>query len=143
MNKELTCADRVAGEWKDRRESILVCMRASVIRCSEVAVSFSKTHEVFEEFNWLGFDYVSIDTFTDQEQGFYRLQFSYGGPQDEIRFYDNGNIQYWFLDWFDGASVDITDTKEALFIYEWFTGCYFTDCQHVGESDEIHGPFYN
>jgi len=138
MNKELTCADRVSEEWRDRREDILICMRASVIRCSEVAVSFSKTHEVFEEFNWLGFDYVP-----NQGEGFYRLQFSYGGPQDEIRFYDNGNIKYWFLDWFDGASIDISDTKEALFIYEWFTGCHFKDCQHIGQSDKIHGPNYN
>ena len=134
MNKELTCADRVAGEWKDRRESISLLMACN-------------SDEAFEQFNWLAFDYVSIDTFEDQDQGFYRLQFSYGGPQDEIRFYDNGNIKYWFLDWFDGASIDISDTEEALFIYERFTGCHFKDCRHNPESmrmiAEPHGPFYN
>lgn len=137
MTKELTCADRVAEEWRDRREDILFLMACN----NNEAFKREAFDEVNEQFSWLGFDYVPAEK-ANQEQGFYRLQFSYGGPQDEIRFYDNGNIKYWFLDWFDGASIDISDTKEALFIYEWFTGCHFLGCQHVGDSDQIHGPYW-
>ena len=34
----------------------------------------------------------------------------YGGPSDEFRKYDNKDfIEYWFLDWFDGASIVVKD----------------------------------
>ena len=32
-----------------------------------------------------------------------RLELSCGGPQDFFLFYENGDIEYRFLDWFDGA----------------------------------------
>ena len=57
----------------------------------------------------LSWDYVEPGTFEDQEEGYYRLQLSWGGPSDEIRFYDNDKVTYAFLDWFDGAEIDITD----------------------------------
>ena len=33
----------------------------------------------------------------------------YGLGCDEIRFHDTGKVEYWYLDWFDGACVDVTD----------------------------------
>lgn len=57
----------------------------------------------------LGFDYVAPQTFTDQPEGYWRYQLSWGGPSDEFRFYAGGcgeqtpyRISYVFLDWFDG-----------------------------------------
>jgi hypothetical protein len=74
----------------------------------------------FNEYG-LAFDYVAPGTFTDQEEGFWRYQLSYGGPQEEFRFYSSDmrrvyRIEFWFLDWFDGASRDVTrvDTARAL-----------------------------
>jgi len=64
----------------------------------------------------LGFDYVPPGTFPDQEEGYFRYQLSWGGPSDEFRIYaDQINrwqwsiyrIEYWFLDWFDGAHSDL------------------------------------
>ena len=57
----------------------------------------------------LSFDYVSPNTFKEQEQGYFRYQLSYGGPSDEFRIYTNPDftphyIEYVFLDWFDGAT---------------------------------------
>jgi hypothetical protein len=61
----------------------------------------------------LCFDYVAPDTFNDQEEGFFRYQLSTGGPGDEFRIFAQKvndyrfsvyRIEYWFLDWFDGAS---------------------------------------
>ena len=61
----------------------------------------------------LGFDFVPAHTFEDQEEHYFRWQLSWGGPSDEFRVYtDNQNniktIEYWYMDWFDGASVDCT-----------------------------------
>ena len=78
----------------------------------------------------LSFDYVAPDTFNDQEQGYFRYQLSWGGPSDEFRFYVNPDlsvycIEYWFLDWFDGASRELTGDDRSLLkeIYGWFYDC--------------------
>jgi hypothetical protein len=60
----------------------------------------------------LCFDYVAPGTFNDQDEGYFRYQLSWGGPSDEFRIYAQGReydwsiyrIEYWFLDWYDGAS---------------------------------------
>ena len=60
----------------------------------------------------LCWDYVEKGTFDDQERGYFRLQLSWGGPGDEFRIYADYDksidyIEYWYLDWYDGASVRI------------------------------------
>ena len=70
----------------------------------------------------LSFDYVAPDTFTGQAKGYFRWQLSYGGPSDEFRFHINPDfscraIEYWFLDWFDGAHLRI---DRGGIIGEWF-----------------------
>ena len=62
----------------------------------------------------LCFDYVDPDTFTDQKEGYWRWQLSWGGPGDEFRIYINPDksvhrIEYWYLDWFDGAHVTLDE----------------------------------
>jgi hypothetical protein len=59
----------------------------------------------------LSFDYVAPGTFEDQREGYWRYQFSRGGPSSELRLYGdyqaghNGlyRAEFWFLDWFDGS----------------------------------------
>ena len=57
----------------------------------------------------LSFDRVEAGTFKDQRAAYWRWQLSYGGPSEEFRLFDNGDLEYWYLDWFDGASVEVTD----------------------------------
>jgi hypothetical protein len=60
----------------------------------------------------LCFDYVAPGTFEDQDEGYFRYQLSWGGPSDEFRIFADQSgrgwsiyrIEYWFLDWYDGAS---------------------------------------
>ena len=77
----------------------------------------------------LGFDYVAPNTFTDQEQGYFRYQISWGGPSDEFRFYTNHDlscykVEYWFLDWWDGHGCTLYNSDKALLmeIWDWFEG---------------------
>lgn len=81
----------------------------------------------------LGFDFVPAHTFEDQKEHYFRWQLSWGGPSDEFRVYtDNQNniktIEYWYMDWFDGASVDCTNNEtiqEAIhFELEGFAPAY-------------------
>lgn len=75
----------------------------------------------------LAFDYVSPATFTDQKEGYFRYQLSWGGPSDEFRFFVNldhscHRVEYWFLDWFDGAHCTLSGNRERLLIgiWQWF-----------------------
>lgn len=77
----------------------------------------------FEEYG-LGWSYVPADTFSDQKQGYIRWQLSWGGPADEFRFFLDEllrpiRIEYWYLDWFDGACVDCTDEPVIRSIFDF------------------------
>ena len=72
----------------------------------------------------LGFDYVAPDTFDDQREGYFRYQIMWGGPSDEFRFFVNPDlswhrIEYWFMDWFDGAHRVCTDDPTARRLWQW------------------------
>lgn len=95
--KKESCLDRVEDSLRSRMEDI------------------SNEDTNLEEYG-LCFDYVPVNTFDDQKRGYWRWQLSYGGPSDEFRFYGEqiddffihiDTVEYWFLDWGDGAVVDL------------------------------------
>ena len=73
----------------------------------------------------LSFDYVTPFTFKEQPEAYYRFQMSWGGPSDEFNIYTDSSkniqkIEYWFKDWWDGASLDCTDNELVKKICSWF-----------------------
>ena len=64
-------------------------------------------------------DKVEAGTFDSQREDYIRYQFSWGGPSDELRIFKNGDMEYWYLDWFDGAKYDVTEDKVALQVAEY------------------------
>ena len=46
-----------------------------------------------------------------------RLQMSYGGPSDEFRVWKSGKIEYVFLDWYTGFSIDVTQNDAVQWLY--------------------------
>ena len=75
-------------------------------------------------------DYVAPYTFKNQRRGYLRYQLSWGGPSDEFRFYldeslNPTRIEYWFLDWFDGAKIILKGKVLSLLeeIYQDFNEC--------------------
>jgi hypothetical protein len=77
----------------------------------------------------LSWDYVEAGTFADQEQGYYRLQLSWGGPSDEFRIYTTQYadeidvIEYWYMDWFDGASTNVPVNSTSWEVCQMFLDC--------------------
>lgn len=79
----------------------------------------------------LAFDYVEPGTFEDQDEGYWRYQISYGGPSEEIHFYatmgqhgyQTHRIEFWYLDWFDGACRTVTSDSVAQAIWDDFNEC--------------------
>jgi len=76
-----------------------------------------KLYEAFWDYG-LDFSYVPSETDEDEYQrGYFRYQISWGGPSEEFRFYTDEHLnlthtEYWFLDWFDGASKTIGSTHK-------------------------------
>lgn len=105
MSEQQTCEQRIDGELEHTLKTLRLLWE-----------SYQKGEEYCEEAEgyWpdygLCFDYVEAGTFTDQKEGYYRYQLSWGGPQDEFRFFSCEcgcnlftRVEYWFLDWWDGA----------------------------------------
>ena len=106
--REKTCAELVQGEWYVRQEELE----------KYEANGWHKFHEY-----GLSFDYVEADTFDNQPKGYHRFQISWGGPSDELRFYSLDKVEYWYMDWFDGASIDVTDEVVIKDLYDYFDEC--------------------
>jgi len=65
---------------------------------------------------------LSIDRNVDWDDGepsYTRIQLSWGGPSDEFRFYKSGKAEYWFLDWNDGACVELTAQQKEVIMDTW------------------------
>ena len=95
------CEDRIQEQWKHRQKDLRN-----------------------NEFEPLGFDYVEPGTWPEQLEGYYRWQFSWGGPSDELRAFVNldksiHRLEYWFLDWGDGAKIDIPKGPEFEYNHAW------------------------
>lgn len=88
----------------------------------------------FEDYG-LCFDYISKYTFKDQEQGYYRYQFSWGGPSDELRIYENGCIEYVWMDWFVGVGFDVSSEDWAMWVVEHFESLGLIDWDKAAEDD--------
>ncbi len=133
-----SCAARVQPAWVDIRSDLAFYMEhgTSAEDSDDDAPEVAKKFEEIGDFHnyALAWDYVAPETFDDQAEGYWRYQICWGGPSEEIRFYaspssrGNWNIhflmhraEFWFLDWFDGASVNVTSTDEAKWLWEWFS----------------------
>ena len=102
--KQLTCKERVDEMYDDTFETI-----RRILSGKDEDGEERDPIEMLGEYG-LGIDYVEPDTFDDQEAGYLRWQLSWGGPSDEFRFYVDVDkkpykIEYWFMDWFDGAHI--------------------------------------
>jgi len=84
------------------------------------------TEDSFHEYG-LSLEYSSSE---DGEPGFFRYLLSWGGPSSEFRFFTDPDlccyrIEYWFLDWFDGASRRLYDSDKDLMleIFDMWRDC--------------------
>lgn len=85
----------------------------------------------------LSFDFVPVDTFDDMEHAYYRYQLSWGGPSDEIRFYEDGTIEYVYMDWATGVGFDVTFKDWAIWLKDWFEGCCSIDWDSIPYEDKV------
>ena len=122
MGKELTCKERVREHYKGRMDDL---RRLWAAYQEDPEKSLDDIGNIYEY--GLCLDYVAPGTFRGQRRGFIRYQLSTGGPGDEFRFYldelrNPVKVEYWFLDWFDGAKVTPQGKNLELLheLFGWF-----------------------
>lgn len=123
MGQEKSCESRV---WEELQKELYV-FRAYADN-PDIMEDGNKELPPFYEYG-LCVDYVEPGTFNDQPEGYVRYQISWGGPSDEFRYYVNPDgsvhrIEYWFLDWFDGAHITLKGEEYDIMdnVFEWLTG---------------------
>ncbi|KKL67901.1 hypothetical protein LCGC14_2130370 [marine sediment metagenome] len=57
---------------------------------------------------------VEAGTFEKQREDYIRYQLSWGGPSDEFRIFKNGDVEYWYMDWNDGAKIEVVGKYAKL-----------------------------
>ena len=138
MSDYKTCAEQVQKRYQSREDDFVAASKfydkyEDATEGEKIALEvFNEDVSGYEDFydyinNYgLAFDYVEKGTFTDQERGYFRYQLSWGGGQDEFRIYVDydkqiTHIEYWYLDWGDGASIRIDDNSKSYEVCEQFT----------------------
>ena len=124
--KRETCADKVRPAMESSREDIRELLEAAGNNDGRVTDPESDQEGCSIDEYGLAFDYVEPGTFEGQQEAYWRFQISYGGPSEEIRYYRSPRAwapyraEYWYLDWFDGANVDVTDDVTlAQDLWDW------------------------
>ena len=123
MARENPCSARVRPHWESRRDDLETLFKLYWEDSEAYDDDLGNLYEY-----GLSFDYVTPETFTNQPQAYFRFQISWGGPSDEIRFYVNPDLsmyraEYWFLDWFDGAEINVTREDVVRDLWNWFSEC--------------------
>tara|TARA_Y100000401_G_scaffold29889_1_gene21818 strand:+ start:286 stop:687 length:402 start_codon:yes stop_codon:yes gene_type:complete len=79
--------------------------------------------EIAQEFSEYGLsiNVVKPLTFEDQEEAFIRYQISWGGPSEEFRKFED-RIEYCYLDWFVGYSLDVSEDETVNQVFDYFEG---------------------
>ena len=119
MEKQPTCKEQVREHYKGRMDDLL---RLWAAYQEDSEKSLDDLGNIYEY--GLSLDYVPAE---GRERGYIRYQLSWGGPSDEFRFYldelrNPVKIEYWFLDWFDGAKVTPQGKNLELLheLFGWF-----------------------
>ena len=115
LSKQLKCKDLVQSSWESQEEDYKNFKDEGDYESlydyvNQTALSFEKVHKNSKE---------NID------RSYYRLQISWGGPSTEFRAFLNADhdidyIEYWYLDWFDGASINIPRDSKSWEVVEDF-----------------------
>lgn len=126
--EQATCKERIGEHLNGRIEDLRKLWELN----KEDPEKYDDELGNFNEYG-LCFDYVAPGTFERQHRGYFRYQLSWGGPSDEFRYFCDENfniarIEYWFLDWFDGAKRILGGSRYNL-LAEIFD--YFKECETV------------
>ena len=115
LSKQLKCKDLVQSSWESQEEDY---------KNFKDEGDYESLYDYVNQ-TALSFDKVHINSKENIDRSYYRLQISWGGPSTEFRAFLNADhdidyIEYWYLDWFDGASINIPRDSKSWEVVEDF-----------------------
>jgi hypothetical protein len=136
--KQTTCAERVGGAWDSHRDDLKRLFEAEKLGLGEYREPEDDDDDETRAalatlcelgpLNEYGLCFEYEPPMADDPEAFWRFLISTGGPGSEMRFFASSpdapcyKIEFWFLDWFDGASLNVTDDEVARGLWNWFQG---------------------
>tara|TARA_R110002020_G_scaffold5103_3_gene21633 strand:+ start:1960 stop:2343 length:384 start_codon:yes stop_codon:yes gene_type:complete len=119
MTRTKKCEERIAGHWESRRSDLIGMIEGE--RYDELGEYFLEATHVEAH------PAISPKGLHLQHAPFYKLGISWGGPSEEIRFYQDGTAEFVLCDWGDIASLvfakdgeEAGDHAIAYFLKEYF-----------------------
>ena len=95
MNKYKTCEERIDEALRNRIE--------------EIKEALDSSDDIIK---WINSYALAYDD--DPHYKAKRLELSFGGPSDGFRFFEDGTIEYYFNDWFDGTTRKLSGENENI-----------------------------
>ena len=129
QTKEKKCIDLVQSEYdytlNQFKEAYQYFNQDEELRESNEELEHCEDFGQYIDEYGLCFDKVEPNTFQGQKLGYWRWQLSWGGPSDEFRIFVDEDkniykIEYWYMDWFDGASIIVENKIIYQIIKEYF-----------------------
>jgi len=120
MDEKKKCKDLVRNEF---RKEIRRLKHLWTTYCRDPEKYDEQEEAKLDEYG-LWFDYHEPDE--NHKEGYFCYLISTGGPSDEFRFFVNLDfslykVEYWYMDWFDGAKVE-AQGKDFEFLDEFWDG---------------------
>jgi len=103
MKKDLTCEERIDKKLRGRILEIEEVIK--LYECSNDGHFIYDDCEYEDLIDWLNQRALSYED--DSHYRAKRLELSTGGPADGFLFFEDGTIEYYFQDWFDGAKREL------------------------------------
>jgi len=100
--RDLKCSERIDSELKRRVKEIKGILKAE---------------DSIEELNNISLAYTDDPYYRAK-----RLELSWGGPADGFRFFEDGTIEYYFMDWFDGDKQELYGEDKDI-LQELYDSC--------------------
>ena len=91
--RQLTCEERIDEKLTSRIDEF------------REALEENGENEDFDLIDWLNDNALAYEK--DPKYRAKRLELSWGGPADGFIFFEDGDIVYYFQDWFDGAEREL------------------------------------
>lgn len=119
MEQEKSTLERCEEHFKLRMEDIYIFNELNEIENEAPLIYEKLSYDMGSSRDYgLSNDYVEEGTFSDQIEGYGRFQLSWGGPSEEFRIFEDGRVEFWFLDWGVGEHKNLDqDEINALFTF--------------------------
>lgn len=119
LEKEKSELEKCEEHYESRLEDCQMLLELENLDERDCPIIYAKHRDELGELSDYGLSMDFADYGNGEGDKFFRYQFSWGGPQEEVRIYSDGRIEFWYLDWGTGEHVDGSDFSDFI---EYVTG---------------------